>query len=293
MKIKLNPLQKIIIAILFVVVVILAGYAAYTSMNKSAISNPPQTPTNNQVSTEVNTSTDDIANIHVFRPKKGDSIGLPLKVLGEVRTFENGYVIRIKDKNGNILVEESGTALNGDAGQYNLFEKEINYPKPKTSEGTIEVLDYSAKDGSEIDKVVIPIKFEAVYNALNVEVFFGNNIKDPETKDCTKTYPAYRRIAYTKETARVALEELLKGPNSEEQKQGFFTSINTGVKINSLVVKNGVAKVDFSDTLQANVGGSCRVTAITSQITETLKQFGTVKSVIISINGQTQDILQP
>jgi len=45
--------------------------------------------------------------------------------------------------------------------------------------------------------------------------------------------------------------------------------------------------------LQYQVGGSCRVSAIRAQIIETLKQFSTVKNVVISINGRTEDILQP
>jgi len=35
------------------------------------------------------------------------------------------------------------------------------------------------------------------------------------------------------------------------------------------------------------------VTAIRAQITETLKQFPTVENVVISIDGRTEDILQP
>jgi len=89
------------------------------------------------------------------------------------------------------------------------------------------------------------------------------------------------------------LEELLKGPNNKESENSFSTSINYGAKINKLIIENGVAKVDFDGQLQNGVGGSCRVSAIRSQITQTLKQFPGVKGVIISINGRTEDILQP
>jgi spore germination protein GerM len=54
-----------------------------------------------------------------------------------------------------------------------------------------------------------------------------------------------------------------------------------------------VAKVDFDERLGFQVGGSCRVSAIRAQITETLMQFSTVKSVVVSINGRTEDVLQP
>ena len=79
----------------------------------------------------------------------------------------------------------------------------------------------------------------------------------------------------------------------QEKEQGFLTNINEGVKIQSLVIEEGIAKVDFDEQLEYQVGGSCRVEAIRAEITETLKQFETVSDVIISINGRTEDILQP
>jgi len=85
----------------------------------------------------------------------------------------------------------------------------------------------------------------------------------------------------------------LKGPAETEKTQDFFTSINSGVKVRELIIENGVAKIDFNEQLEFQVGGSCRVSAIRAQITETLKQFPTVKSVIISIDGRSEDILQP
>lgn len=65
------------------------------------------------------------------------------------------------------------------------------------------------------------------------------------------------------------------------------------MKIQKLTIENNVARVDFDKQLEYQVGGSCRVAAIRAQITQTLKQFPTVKEVIISIDGRTEDILQP
>ena len=79
----------------------------------------------------------------------------------------------------------------------------------------------------------------------------------------------------------------------EEINNGFVSNINLGTRVQKLTIENGVVKVDFDEQLEFQVGGSCRVAAIRAQITETLKQFPTVDSVIISINGRTEDILQP
>lgn len=144
-----------------------------------------------------------------------------------------------------------------------------------------------------INKPTEEITEEKVEETITVRVFFGNKIFDPGALDCSKNFPVERTIPKTLAVGRAALEELLKGPTEDEKAQGYFTSINPGVKIQSLTIENGVAKVDFDEQLEFQVGGSCRVTAIRSQIINTLLQFPTVKEVIISINGRTEDILQP
>jgi len=127
---------------------------------------------------------------------------------------------------------------------------------------------------------------------VTVKVFFNNTKLDPEFS-CNKVFPVERRVPKSSEIERSALIELLNGPTQGEIGQGFFTSINSGVEINRLSIVGGKAIIDFNERLDAEVGGSCRVAAIRAQIVETLKQFPGVKDVIISINGRTEDILQP
>ena len=126
----------------------------------------------------------------------------------------------------------------------------------------------------------------------SLKIFFNNNKMDPEIS-CNKVFPVERIVPQTQTPATKALELLFEGPNASETEEGFFTSINPGVKIQTLSIQDGVAKADFDEQLEFQVGGSCRVSAIRSEITETLKQFPTVNSVIISIDGRTEDILQP
>jgi len=230
-------------------------------------------------------------NIVVDNPEPGDEIGLPLRISGQARVFENQLVYRLKDGNGDILSLGSIYANSPDMGLFGSFETDVNYPEPKNTAGELEVFDFSAKDESEIDKVIIPVIFKPV-ESLTVKVSFLNNKLDPEIT-CEKAFPVERRIPKTQETARAALAELLKGPTIDETERGYLTSINQGVKINSLTIEDGIAKVDFDETLQFQVGGSCRVTAIRAQIIQTLKQFPNIRNVIISINGRTEDILQP
>jgi len=127
---------------------------------------------------------------------------------------------------------------------------------------------------------------------IKVKAYFNNNKMDPEYS-CNKVFAVEREIPKTEAVDRAALEELLKGFTDAENNAGFFTSINSGVKIQSLTIENDTAYVDFDEQLEYQVGGSCRVSAIRAQITQTLKQFPTVNNVVISINGRTEDILQP
>jgi spore germination protein GerM len=65
------------------------------------------------------------------------------------------------------------------------------------------------------------------------------------------------------------------------------------VKINKTNLSDGELTVDFDNQLQAGVGGSCRVSAIRAQITKTLMDLPGVDSVLISIDGNIGEALQP
>jgi germination protein M len=93
--------------------------------------------------------------------------------------------------------------------------------------------------------------------------------------------------------ARAALEELLRGPTSEEAAAGLGTEIPQGTQLRDILVTEGVARVSFSSELDRDVAGSARVIAIRRQIEETLFQFDQVQEVVIEVNGRVDDVLQP
>ncbi len=130
-------------------------------------------------------------------------------------------------------------------------------------------------------------------NSMTVNAYFTATVEGDTSTDCSVVYATPRTIARTQAPARAALMELFKGVTTMEASQGVSTAIGSGVKINSLMINNGIAKVDLSSELEANVAGSCRVTAIRSQIEKTLLQFPTVTGVLISVDGKTAGILQP
>lgn len=232
-------------------------------------------------------------NIIVFFPEPDQIVGLPLHVKGDARVFESALNFRLRDEDGTVLVEGMAMAKNPDANQYGSFDISSSYPRPQGVKGTVEVFDYSAKDGSEIDKIAIPVRFAGDQPSMDVKAYFPNRKKNPDAEDCGKVYPVSRRIARAGEPARAALEELLSGPTREESDGGYFTSLNFGTKLLRLSVQGRIAQADFDDMLVNAVGGSCRVQTIRSEITQTLKQFSSIRSVVISVNGRTEDVLQP
>jgi len=228
-------------------------------------------------------------NIIVTAPTQNSEIANPVTVRGQARTFENSVAIRLVHADGTVLAENFTTADAPDIGQFGPFEISLSYPANTQGSGQIEVFQYSAKDGSEIDKVTVPVRFSQSGEDMNVQVFFNRQ----NTAECENVVAVSRTIPRTQQTARAAIEQLLSGPTASEQQAGYLTSINSGVRIQRLVIQNGVAEIDFNEALESGATGSCKVQAIRSQIEQTLLQFNTVQSVKISINGRTEDVLQP
>jgi spore germination protein GerM len=125
-----------------------------------------------------------------------------------------------------------------------------------------------------------------------IRVFFSNSTLDP-AHTCASVFPVSRNVRGIRKLKTAALAELLKGPSSEEIGKGYFTSIPSNAKLLSLRKENNVVYADFDEALDRGVAGSCRVSAIRAQISETLKQFPGVEAAVISIDGRRDDILQP
>lgn len=227
-------------------------------------------------------------NIVVDEPTPGSTVDLPLTLKGKARVFENAFSYRVRDADDSILIEGFSMAQSPDIGMFGPFDLDVIYPQPKSDHGFVEVFDYSAKDGYEQDMVRIPVKF-AKTDKLRIKLFFGR-IDAPEGEEC-ETIRGVDRAIVKASPAKSAIEELLKGPSNDEELQGATTSIPEDVKLQKIAVAGGVATVDFNAAL--NTGGACRVTAIRKQIEETLLQFPTVDSVIISVNGNIEEALQP
>lgn len=88
--------------------------------------------------------------------------------------------------------------------------------------------------------------------------------------------------------ARGAVEALLQGPDRFEHDIGMKTEIPSGTKLLGLNVANGVATVDLSSEFQSG-GGSLSMQLRTADVVFTLTQFAEVRTVTITLGGNTVD----
>lgn len=231
-------------------------------------------------------------NIIINQPLSNDVVSSPLKVSGRARVFEASVSYRLKDANDILLKEGFTTASEGAPG-WGLYEINIEFDTPSTPTGWLELYTQSAKDGSDQDLIRMPLTF-AEHETPRVEVYFSNITKDPELLNCEVVYPVEREVSSSKELIIGSINHLLAGVTDEEIVQGFVNNLpEEEIKIQGMKLGEGVMTIDFSEALNKGVAGACRVTAIRAQITETLKQFEGIDEVVISIDGETDTVLQP
>ncbi|MBU4370084.1 GerMN domain-containing protein [Patescibacteria group bacterium] len=237
--------------------------------------------------------------IRVDFPRPNQTVQSPLIITGQARGnwfFEGDFPIKLLDDNEVVIVQSYVTAKSEWMTEdFIQFEAKIDFDIPTTEKGVL-VLEKDNPSGlpEYADELRIPIVFSELEGNMIVKAYFVNDLLEGDSNiTCQNVYPAEREVPKTIAVARAALEELLKGLTEEEKMAGFSTAINENVKIQKLYIDDNIAYVDFDEQLEHELGGSCRVALIGHQITETLKQFPTVDSVKISVNGRTEDILQP
>ncbi len=136
--------------------------------------------------------------------------------------------------------------------------------------------EYDEMEGKEVEATEM----------ITVDVYFVI-VED----DVEGVVPVQREFPVTQEMGKRTLSQLLEGPTSEEEAEGYSTAIDGETILNSLSIEEGIAYADFSAELDAF--GSATVMMIRNQIEKTLLQFETVDEVVISIEGEIEDILQP
>ncbi|MDD2785374.1 MAG: Gmad2 immunoglobulin-like domain-containing protein [Patescibacteria group bacterium] len=243
----------------------------------------------------------------------------PFFVYGTTTVFENQFSWRLKDSKGVLVSSGRAYANSPDSGLPGPFTIKVFFDQsPTATDGFFEVYDNSPKDGAEISLLKVSVNFGNLLTAVlneadpatsDLYVYFPNKQKDPNFLDCSNAY----LVKYTvlddgtvsrnqNEFVAAVLHALLKGPTPWAVNHGFFTSLPTGVNEPEVVTSEAGDEIvlNFDETLEQGVGGSCRVLSIRSQIIKSVQEsllknnfWITTPKVTISINGRTEDILQP
>ncbi|MBU4275018.1 GerMN domain-containing protein [Patescibacteria group bacterium] len=276
-----NTTKKIIIIILFFVV-ILTGIGFWI-FNEGKSEPEPVLQTG----------------VVVTSPETNEEVSFPLKITGYVNgdgwTGFEGQVgtVKLLRQDGFSAKKVILTATTDWMTSPVYFEQYLTTVMIDPGEATLVFQNENPSGLAENDREFrLPVKISPLNK---IKVYFNNNKMDPEFS-CNKVFAVERTVSqnFQQLIYGEAIKELLKGPTEEEKAQGFFSSINPGIGYREIIIgDDNIVRIDFNEKLEEAVGGSCRVAAIRAEITQTLKQFPTIENVIISINGRTEDILQP
>jgi hypothetical protein len=101
--------------------------------------------------------------------------------------------------------------------------------------------------------------------------------------------PVERGVPPTRAVLRAALEQLLRGPTPEERAAGFtsFFAAATAGALNSVVVVDGIARIDFDDFSGAipNASSSAGSAQLLAQLRATIFQYASIRAAEITFEG--------
>ena len=99
-------------------------------------------------------------NIIVTEPDVNETILSPVLVAGKARVFEAALTVRVLAEDGTELARANIMASQG-APEFGDFSTRVTFKKPAgVSKGFVEAYSESAKDGSPINVVRVPVRFK-------------------------------------------------------------------------------------------------------------------------------------
>lgn len=101
-----------------------------------------------------------LPNILVYKPRSNDIVDGAISVSGVARVFESSVSLRLIDSYTNqIFLEQATMTAAPDVGTYGTFAVDLNLPRIENLRSiTLEVYQASARDGTPMDVVRIPLR---------------------------------------------------------------------------------------------------------------------------------------
>ncbi len=238
--------------------------------------------------------------IQLDAPVEGGPITLPLHVAVRGVGPNDSLIARLRWSNGTVLERPVPVVAGRDGVGYGVanihWNSESTPPPTPSGDATFELLQ---GDGTLLKRITVQVLPDEATQLVDVAW------AAPDTQELIVFKQAIER---SPQVATAALRELLNGP-PDGNAAGATTALPTPqeiltysarqpdwgyeVKLLKLTISDGVATANFSKELRAYGGGSARVQLIRRQIERTLQQFPSVQQVVIQIEGQSADVLQP
>lgn len=196
----------------------------------------------------------------------------PFTVTGTAVAFENRFVWKLEEANGNVFFEEPATFASADAGLPGTFEVKHFFPSmPESVTGTLTLYAYSAKDG-------LPV------HVLNVPVLL------PQQKMSVQFFVPPEGMNWTCADVVSSPRVLPRSPLPIEATLRAFIAQRSSSRlaVEFLAVRGGMARV----RLRLQEGdlssfGRCDRIMFASALSHMLKQFRSVKNVEVTISDGT------
>lgn len=205
----------------------------------------------------------------------------PFSVTGTARAFENQFSWEIRDGRERIL--EAGTAMTQapDVGLAGLFDLRLFILQvPDTTTGTLHVFEPSARDGSRTHEVILPLRFVKGTTQLKLTFPAGE-----AEQDCGGFTEKTLTVLHTSNPIEATIRALLD-QDVQDRLAVRSSAIPTTTRLLSIKLEQGVLSLVFSREFAEGEGGMCRGPLSMGMIERTAKQFKSVKSVEIKVEGQ-------
>ncbi len=179
-----------------------------------------------------------------------------------------------------VLVSVIGVGCKGQDSKSTNTASDNN--KQQTAKGDTNKIKNSEKAPSA--KTMTETKTTTATTTIKITLYFSDD-------QARYLVPETREVAVSQDIAKVAMEELAKGP----KEQGHYQTIPSTAKVNKVTVNDsGIAFVDFSkEFVSDNPGGSTGEIMAVYSVVDTLTELpGTsIKSVKFLVDGKQIDTI--
>lgn len=122
-----------------------------------------------------------------------------------------------------------------------------------------------------------------------VTLYYGNDLLDPGSTDCSAIFPVERFVSFSEQGAEAALAALFAGPTDVEAADGFVSQFSaaTASMLIDISVQGETAYVNLTDfrAIIPGAGSSCGSSSFFAEVETTLEELLTIDRVIYAIDG--------